>query len=434
MPDYLSRKANGVWYFQRRTPLSVIECDDSQPAMVRRSTNCTGKREALKVARLWTLELESQWNNVLASQQDMPRKKKHKVQEAIDEYLPVRQQRVANGTYIEDRNSLCVFRQLLQHQGVTNLEDITDDIAKKTRNLIARLPFRMGCKAFAGDRLGTKPLIAKKTIGKIKNGISSFLKWADREEAIGDFERIRRIINAPSVLTPEQNVDSKKHELFSHADFFNLFRRDVRPKLWYDYKWFMLITLHTGFRMSEIIGLHVDDNIQKVGGIEFISLQNKIEVLEDGRERTVGWKADSAMRNIPVARKLYDYGWRHFIADARDYRNGWLFNERERLKFSKSMGYFMRKRGVVRSPPARMKDTISFRHQYNTVIEGMTGDRALKDALSGHESVGRSTREEHYVHFGTKAAMLRDLEDKKELIDQIDHNLDDILGIDINSD
>ncbi len=63
-PSYLIRNRFGVYVFQIRRPLHVLQADSTLKPVIRRSTGTRARRDALQVARRWSLSLNDQWSGI----------------------------------------------------------------------------------------------------------------------------------------------------------------------------------------------------------------------------------------------------------------------------------------------------------------------------------------------------------------------------------
>ncbi|HXQ41760.1 MAG TPA: DUF6538 domain-containing protein [Candidatus Udaeobacter sp.] len=146
--------------------------------------------------------------------------------------------------------------------------------------------------------------------------------------------------------------------------------------------WLILLGLHTGARLGELLQL-VRSDIQVSDGIEFINITN-----EGGRRL----KTESSRRRVPIHPQLKALG---FIDWARK-ENGGLFAELlptdADVQLSKEPS-----RGLMRLiRAAGIKDDLktfhSFRHTFKDMCREVGVEEAIGDALTGHAGGGIGRR------------------------------------------
>ena len=146
--------------------------------------------------------------------------------------------------------------------------------------------------------------------------------------------------------------------------------------------WLMILGLHTGARLGELLQL-VPADIQVSESIEFINITN-----EGGRRL----KTDSSRRRVPIHPQLKELG---FIEWARK-KNGGLFAEllpaESGVQLSKESSRDLMR--LIRA--AGVKDELkafhSFRHSFKDACREAGVEEAIGDALTGHAGGGIGRR------------------------------------------
>ncbi|MGY3887482.1 DUF6538 domain-containing protein [Aeromonas aquatica] len=227
--------------------------------------------------------------------------------------------------------------------------------------------------------------IGGNTLMRFHKAIKDFFEWlVDEDEDAG-------IATNPAIGFSFKFKESDTRTKFSNEEVrqFEAFAL-AQKEPWK--KWVILLAIYTGARLGDI---------KKI-----MSHDAKAELLEDSSVkyyRIKHGKTKAAIRNIPIHKKLLDYG---------------LLNALEKpMLTSHVSNYFPRWRESLGIPDSDINDYNrtfhSFRHSFKSQAATTIKDSRIEDALMGHESSGSA---------GDKVYLTYNISVLKEAIDKVHYD------------
>lgn len=239
--------------------------------------------------------------------------------EAVSKYVQEKEDagRWTGRTVMQQEHGL---RLMVQIVGDMPIDRLTRDKMRHYRKTVTKLPPNMkkqkACQGKTIDQilaLGLPPM-SEQTAKQSLERVSSFLKWAVREEYIAKNP-------ADGIVIDTKAKSKNKRKPFDASDLQKLFGSDKYrqggfSKSWY--YWLPLMGLYTGARLGEMAQLRLED-VMQVDGVWLLNVVDD-EGDTDGEDtadtsRTV--KTAAGRRRIPVHSALIKLGFLDYVETVR---------------------------------------------------------------------------------------------------------------------
>jgi integrase len=436
LPCYVWQSNSRLYYFRRSIPPQLRHHFPQTSGEIKRSLRTDSRKEAIKRARVWTIETDQLFDELMAKHhsrtahlktylithielnpdgseksrtiidnpelerdiahrlvgvghaQKQPVKNSPLFSEVSARFMSDRRQRLAPGTLKDTAQTLSLFQDVMGDMPFAEIKALG---IKKFRDAVVGLPPRGRASKYNGFSvqqllemdIPTTERLKSSVVNKHVAKLAALWTWALRQDDMGvDTNPCNSIEPLP---IPRRDPEEK---CFAADELKRLFESD-NYKEGFDspFKyWCPLIALYTGARIGEVAQLHLSD-IKKIDAIDAISAISSIyafdlnDYTEDKRIK------NKKARKVPIHPILLNLGLIRYADELAVRGETRLFPEltNSRDGYGQYLGDWFRKyRRKCGLPNIESRNTHGFRYTFQNALRALDADELKIDAIVGH--------------------------------------------------